>query len=379
MLAILLVAAVSALLSFFCSLSEAALYAITPSKIEELSRAGHTGGRRLVDLRARIDEAIAAILTLNTIANSLGATIAGSLVGRYYAEHGNIATLVFGVLFTLLVLYFSEIIPKTLGVTHAERLAPVLALPIQKMIWLFKPMIWTSRGITRLIRRQRSADADAPSEQEILALAEMGRRAGTLLEDEARWAVNALRLNDVAAKDLMTPRIVVTMLPADLPVADAPNYPEHWAFSRLPIVNDNDPDDVAGIVHRRDVFDNLVHKPRSEWENKTLRDLARPAVFVPETIRCNELLRRFITTRQHLIVVTNEYGGMEGIISLEDVIEFMLGEEIVDPFDRHIDMQEYARRLARRRLETIKPPAGPVLPAPPRRESDAETEGEEGL
>ncbi|MDK2972025.1 MAG: magnesium and cobalt exporter, family [Candidatus Sumerlaeota bacterium] len=349
MLAIFIVTALSVIFSFLCSLMEAAFYSITPSKIEEMRSGGDVRGIRLARLRLNVDEPIAAILSLNTIANTLGATLGGSLVGRYYAENGSIASAVYGLIFTVLVLYISEIVPKTLGVTYADRLAPAFSAPLLLLIRLMKPFVVSSQVLTQTIRKGGPESGGAPSEREILALAEMGARAGTLLPDEARWAINALRLNDVIARDLMTPRTVVYVLPVELPLAEVAQRSEHWTYSRLPVVRDNDPDQVEGIVHRRDVFDELVTHDDAELEGRTLKDLAQAAHFVPETLPCNELLRMFLENRQQLLIVTNEFGGMEGVISLEDILEYILGEEIVDPHDKHIDMQEVARRKAERR------------------------------
>jgi len=344
--AIVIVTIVAAVISALCSIMEAALYSIPPSKIEELRAAGDKGGERLHRLRENVDQPIAAILTLNTIANTVGAALAGGLVA---AAYGSTWSGVYGGIFTLIILFFAEIIPKTLGVTYSHKLAPLFSGPMSGLIIVLYPFIAASQVITSSLRRGNTSPA-APSEKELLALTEMGAREGTLLPDEARWAVNALRLNDVEARDLMTPRTVTYMLPVDLTLADISRHREHWSFSRLPVVRNNDPDRVEGIIHRREVFDALVDLPDEEKAIKTLRDFMHPATFVHDRIRCNELIRMFLENRQHLLVVTNEYGGMEGVISLEDVLEFILGEEIVDPHDKHEDMQEEARRIAQRRL-----------------------------
>ena len=352
MMLIVLVTLVSAGLSFLCSLMEAAFYSIPPSKLEELRRAGDKGAERLARMREKVDRPIAAILTLNTFANSAGASIAGFLVGR---EFGDVWVGIYAFIFTGIILYLSEIVPKTLGVTHAERLAPRLAAPIELIARItYKPFIWAAEFITSQIRKGRSGEG-VPSEQEILGMAEMGARAGVIHKEEAQLVANVLRLDSKVARDLMTPRVVVYVLPTDLPLTHVKAHSEHWTHSRLPVVKNNDPDQVEGIVHRRDVFDELVTKSPEQLAGRTLRDLMHPAVFVPDKIPCNELLRMFIRERQHLMVVTNEYGGMEGVIALEDVLEFILGEEIVDPHDKHVDMQQHAKELASRRRRPAAP------------------------
>jgi CBS domain containing-hemolysin-like protein len=368
MIAIVVVTLLAAGISFLCSLMEAAFYSIPPSKIEEMRRNGSRNGERLARLRENVDEPIAAILTLNTCANTLGASVAGAMVAAQFPQF-DAAAAIYGVAFTIIILYCSEIIPKTIGVTYASTIAPRASRLLLWMIVVLKPFVLISQLITKRLRREEEGNAHAPTEQEILALAQMGAEAGTILPDEARWAMNALRLNDVRAKDLRTPRNAVFTLPADLPLNMVSKQSKHWTFSRLPIVNNNNPDEVEGIVHRREVFDELVARTPEELATRKLRDLARPAVFVPDSTRCNELLRKFLDNRQQLIIVTDEYGGMEGVIALEDVLEFLLGEEIVDPHDKHADMQDYARLLARRRLEKLqqRSGAGDATPKTPRK------------
>jgi len=352
-LAIVVVTVLAASLSFLCSLMEAAFYSIPPSKIEEMRRKGDRNGVRLAKLRENVDEPISAILTLNTFANTLGAAVAGAMVAAQFPRF-EAAAAIYGVIFTIIILYIAEIIPKTIGVTYSHRVAPSMSRFLVWLIIIFLPFVRISQQITKRFRQVEEKHPHAPTEQEILALAQMGAEAGTILPDEARWAMNALRLNDVRAKDLRTPRNAVFTLPADLPLSMISKQSRHWTFSRLPIVNNNNPDEVEGIVHRREVFDELVSRKPEELARKTLRDLAKPAVFVPDSTRCNELLRKFLDNRQQLIIVTDEYGGMEGVISLEDVLEFLLGEEIIDPHDKYADMQEYARLLARRRMEKLQ-------------------------
>lgn len=334
--------------SFFCSLVEASLYSISAGRVEELKKAGSRNGIRLHQLRQRIDEPIAAILTLNTIANSMGPALAGSLIGRYFAQNPDLATLIYSIILTIIILIFAEIIPKTLGVTFADRVAPVVSGPVLVVIFVTKPLVFLSSIVTRFLKR-KTQEESAPTENEILAMAEMAVKAGKLRKDEGKWLTNALLLNDVTAKDLMTPRTVVYMLPADLPLSQVQSQSDHWSHSRLPVVHNNNPDKVEGIIYRRTIFDYIVNEGKENLENKTLRDLMRPAQFVPETIPASDLLNKFIESQEHLLVVTNEFGGMEGVISLEDVLEFILGVEIVDPYDKFPDMQAHARVMAQRK------------------------------
>jgi CBS domain containing-hemolysin-like protein len=351
LIAILAISLGTAILSFLCSLSEASLYSITAGKVEELRDSGSANGKRLHRLKQNIDEPIAAILTLNTIANSMGPAMAGSLIGRTFAENPDLATFIFSLGMTVIILLFSEIVPKTLGVTYADKLAPLLSLPIVTVIVCIKPLLMLTKLMTNVIKPADGEATAAPSENEILAMAKISEKAGKISSDEALWLTNALLLNDVSAKDLMTPRTVVYMLPTDLPLSMVSANSDHWSHSRLPLIHNNNPDKVEGIIYRRTVFDHLVRDDKETLAKTRLRDLMRPAVFVPETIPANELLRKFIESQEYLIIVTNEFGGMEGVISLEDVLEFILGVEIVDPYDKFPDMQAHARMMAQRKAK----------------------------
>ncbi|MDX1973537.1 MAG: CNNM domain-containing protein [Candidatus Sumerlaeia bacterium] len=351
LIAIIIISICTAMFSFFSSMAEGALYSITPGKVEELRAKGTANGLRIYKMKQNIDEPIAAILTMNTISNSLGPALAGSLIGRAFAESPDLATLIYGCLMTCFLLMFSEILPKTLGVTYADRIAPLLTIPILIIIFLMKPLLFLTRTVTSFFKPSNIDEVTAPSENEILAMAKISEKAGKISSDEALWLTNALLLNDVTAKDLMTPRTVVYMLPTDLPLSMISANSDHWSHSRLPLVHNNNPDKVEGIIYRRTVFDHLVRDDKETLAKTRLRDLMRPAVFVPETIPANELLRKFIESQEYLIVVTNEFGGMEGVISLEDVLEFMIGVEIVDPYDKYPDMQAHARMMAQRKAK----------------------------
>jgi len=316
--------------------------------VEALRRVGSRSGQTLAHLRAHIDRPIAAILTLNTISNSAGAMYAGALVQRHVGAEW---VTLFAVCLTFAILFFSEIIPKTLGAVHASSIAPHAAWFIDLLVRVFWPFVWLCRHITRWVGG--GLIEHVASEDDLLAMAQHGAKHGELLPEEARWVANALRLDSVSARDLMTPRPVVYSLPVDMPLGAIKTNSAHWVHSRLPLVKDDKPDEVEGVVLRRDVFDALV-EGRVEL---TMRDLMKPALFVPDTMPANMLLRTFIHERQHLAVVVDEFGGLSGVITLEDVLEELLGEEIVDEHDVHVDMQEFARRRAARRLQARAPSA----------------------
>ncbi len=325
--------------SFLCSLFEAALYAITPSQLALLLEQGRSGSRKLSELRADVEEPIAAILTINTITHTVGASVCGALVADHFG--GNTAVGVFAAAFTVAVLLLTEIIPKSYGVRHAVRLAPLIVWPLQAMIWSVWPIVKISGWLMRLLTGGEKHGG--PTEDEVVVMSRLAAEGGNLRPQERRWVERALRLDQVTAKDLLTPRPVVERVEADVRLAELRETAPDWSHSRLPVIENGDVDAVVGVVMRREIMNALV---RGE-EDKTIRELMTPPRFVDESTPANELLDQFIAERRHLVCVRSEFGGFQGIVTLEDVIEQMLGSEIVDEVDEVGDPQAHARRRAR--------------------------------
>ena len=330
------VAALTLLASFVCSLFEAALYAITPSQLELLKKKGTHGAERLARLREDVEEPIAAILTINTVAHTVGAAWLGAMVGEQF---GSQAVGIFAAVFTFLVLTVTEIIPKSVGVRYAQVLGPRIAWPLQVMIWSAWPIARPARVAMRMLTG--AGGEKGPTEDEVVVFSSLAAKHGEVRSDEHQWVRNALRLDRFTAGDLRTPRTVVETLPADELVQAVIERPSRWVHSRVPIVEEADPDRVIGIVFRREVFDTGLGSGR---EDLKLRDLMHPIRFVPETMPAHHLLDLFIKERKHMVAVADEYGGFEGVVTLEDVLECLLGAEIVDEHDEFVDMQEIARR-----------------------------------
>lgn len=330
------------IVSAICSLCEAVLYSLTASQIEMLKKSGHSSAIILQELRADINEPITAILTLNTIANTIGASISGAAVAKLM---GDDSLIWFSAIFTFTILVFSEIIPKTIGVTFAYKLAPVAAYPIKGMVILLKPIIWFCRLITSLLPTRK--DEGNISAEELQTIAALSLESGGIEADEEKVINNILGLKTKIVREVMTPRTVTFSLDEHLTVEGAMKMVIRLgSHSRLPVY-DSEPDNVTGIVLRKDVL-------QAAAEGKTdlvLSDLIHPVHFVPETAPLNRILIDFFDRRQHLFVVVDEYGSMTGVISLEDVIEEIVGREIVDETDRDKDMRELARS---RNLETRK-------------------------
>ena len=331
--------------SFVCSLCEAALYAVSRARVEQLADSGSPRGRRLQKLREDIGKPIAAILTLNTISNTVGATLAGWVAADLFDSVG---VGVFSGVFTLGILYLSEIIPKTVGVVYADALAPHLAGVVQWMILGLRPLVWAGQLVSRLL--PKAGGSGRMIEEDLLALARLGHRAGTLRADEARWVQNALNLDRLKVSDILTPRTVVASIPQDTLIADAWRMLMDRRHSRVPVTEEGDLDRITGIVLRCDVHDaDAVGKG-----DRAVGEIMRPPTFVPETMRVSDLLAKFLRERRHLFIVADEYGGTEGVVTLEDALEALLGTEIVDESDREADLQRAARRKAAERLEAAQ-------------------------
>jgi CBS domain containing-hemolysin-like protein len=323
------------LVSCICSLLEAALYSLSASQIEILAKEHRTSGKILKKLYADIQQPISAILTLNTLANTGGAAIAGA---AFVGVFPDTREAYFTIAISLSVLIFSEIIPKTAGVVYARPLARLIAHPIQWLVWIFAPFIWLNRFITQLITRGGQADHGIAPE-EIAIIARMSRQAGSISHEQERVISNILSLENLRVRDIMTPRTVVFTLNRNLSLDEARLQAGSWPHSRVPLYAE-DREAIVALALRRDVFLAIAEGR----ENTRLSDVERAVHTVPEAARASQLLQEYITRREHLFVVVDEYGVFSGVITLEDVIEEIVGQEIVGEFDPVVDMRERARR-----------------------------------
>ena len=346
MTGILVVAAVTLGISFLCSLLEAALYSVTPAQLEVLKKQRVFGARRFARFREDVEEPIAAILTVNTLSHTVGSSVLGFMVGEHYGGDESVkqtAIAVFGAVFSFLVLSVTEIVPKSVGVRYAGYLVPYLVWPLQILIIASWPIARPSKWV--MTRLTGSGTIHGPTEDEIIALSRMAHRGGSVTVREMRWVENALGLDKVSAHDLMTPRTVVRSVSAAWTVAEFIQAATEWRHSRFPVFEGDDPDRLIGMVLLRDAYDALSRGTG----DALVGDLVHPLDMVPEGMKGPELIEKFIRGKRHMVAVIDEYGGFEGIVTLEDVLECLIGDEIVDEHDEHVDMQELARRLARRR------------------------------
>lgn len=333
MLTLVLAVSAAILISFTCSLAEAALYAIPWSSIEQMRNAGRRSGELLYKMRTEVDKPIAAILTLNTVANTAGSTIAGA---AFLAVYGPAHMALFATIFTLLILAFGEIVPKTLGVAHATGIGRLLARPLHFLIRCLAPILWLTGLLTRLLKSGN--DTPVVSEDDIRAMTRLSRQAGRIQPYEENFVRNVLSLDQKRVYEIMTPRTVVFSLPDDLTVEEAYRDPRIWHFSRIPVYGE-DNEDLVGLVERR-TLGKLYSQGKKDLR---LSAIMRPLHFVQETQTLDVLLREFLKTHVHLFAVLDEYGGLAGVVSLEDVLEEILGSEIMDESDKIADLRALAR------------------------------------
>jgi CBS domain containing-hemolysin-like protein len=353
----LVYAAVALFFSFLCSVAEAVVLSVSPSYIAHLVSEGRKSARLLERIKHDIDRSLAAILTLNTIAHTVGAGGAGAEAAAYFGDrYVGIAMAVL----TLLILFLSEIIPKTVGALYWRRLAPAAARFVQILIWGLFPLIVVSERLTKLLTRGKTVHRF--NREEFEALADIGEEGGQLDARESRILRNLFRFPNLRARDVMTPRTVVFALQQDMTVAEALDKHADMPFTRIPIYGENR-DDVKGFVLKTDI---LLHQHR-EQSDLRLRMLRRDLHAVVETAPLSPVLEALLDYRAHILLVVDEYGGMGGVVTLEDVVETLIGIEIVDEADKIDDM----RRLARERWEKRMKALGitPVIePKPPSEE-----------
>ncbi|MEW8624953.1 MAG: hemolysin family protein [Candidatus Thiodiazotropha sp.] len=329
--------------SFLCSVAEAVILSVTHPYISVLEKEGHNASYLLRKMKQNINDPLAAILTLNTTAHTIGAAGAGAQAAVVF---GSAYVGVASAVLTLMILIFSEIIPKTLGAHYWRQLAPLTAYVLQFLIWILYPFIWMSALLTKLlsggeVHGQFRRD-------EFAAMAQAGADEGKLEQHESLILKNLLLLRETRVSDVMTPRTVVFSLDEDMSVSDYLEQHNSSRFSRIPVFKDNR-DHVTGFVLRSDL---LLSHARGNSENP-LTVYRREITAVPNSSSLQASFETFMEKRSHIMLVVDEYGSMEGILTLEDIVETLLGIEIVDEGDKIEDMRKLARRLWKKRAANM--------------------------
>lgn len=325
--------------SFLCSLLEAVILSLSRGHIESLIAQGHLYGQLLKEYKTNIDRPLAAILTLNTVSHTIGASGVGAEV--YSLGGGDKWVTLASVVLTILILVLSEIIPKTLGAVYCKQLAALSVYIIRAMMWILYPIVVSLETISGWLTPETQSRI---SREEVKAVAELGQTEGALQHQENRVIQNLLALRNIRVKDILTPRSVMLAFKKDAKIKDVVEKHSPIRFSRIPVYG-KDLDDVTGVVNRYKILSGYSEGS----EEDDLGSITREIYVVPDTKSVAATLDVFLQKREQLFLVVDEYGGTEGIITLEDVIETLLGVEIVDEFDAVKDMRKLAKQLWERR------------------------------
>lgn len=343
MLLVFILAVGSALLvSTTCSLFEAVLLSLTTSQVEMMIDTHPRQAENLKKLKENIEQPITAILTLNTAAHTIGATVAGASAVTLFGQNGLIW---FSLTFTLVILLVTEILPKTIGVTFARQIGPYIVVPLKTSIAVLKPLIWVAQLMTRLV--PNSQKSHQISAEELKTIASLSRKSGEIEADQEKVIANILQLGSKTVRQVMTPRTVTFSASQTLTIKEAARLEGKWRMhSRVPVY-DGEPDNVVGIVLSQDV----LMAAAVGQDTLKLSQIMRPVHFVPETAPLDRIFIDFFERYQHLFVVVDEYGSVTGVISMEDILEEIIGREIVDESDKARNMRELAM-IRKKKLHT---------------------------
>ena len=335
--------AVALIFSFLCSIAEAVLLSVTTAHITVLEQEGRSSGTLLRELKSDINKPLSAILTLNTIAHTMGAVGAGAQAAIVF---GSAWVGLASAVLTLMILVFSEIIPKTLGATYWRSLASMTAHSLKFLVWVLYPFVKLSELLTKGLSRNR--ELEGFSREEFAAMADLGEQEGQLEERESLILKNMFLLHETRVTDVMTPRPVVFSLPESLAVSEY--FDSHYdsRFSRIPVYS-GDREQLTGFVLKDDL---LLAQARNNTAN-TLAHYRRDLPALLDTTSLSDAFEEILHKRGHIMMIVDEYGGMEGIITMEDILETLLGLEIMDESDKTADMQQHARRMWRKRAQEM--------------------------
>ena len=329
--------------SFLCSIAESTLLSVSVSFVKTLEIKGNKSAKLLKKFKEDINRPLSSILSLNTIANIVGAAGVGAQATAIWGDA------YFGLVsatLTIMMLLLSEIIPKSIGTRYWRILAVPVSMMINVMIYMMYPVVWASKGITKLVSGNKPQEK--VSREEIAALTDIGLEEGIFAESESKTIKNLIRSRSIKANEVMTPRTVVVSIQEDTCLSEFFDDPEVRRFSRFPIYGKN-PDNITGYVLKYDITDRLSKGDA----DIPIRDIRRPVVICFENITIPKLFDIMLKKKEQIAVLVDEYGGMSGIVTLEDIIETIFGFEIIDERDAQADMQQLAKDKWRARAETL--------------------------
>ncbi|MCQ2973343.1 MAG: hemolysin family protein [Bacteroidales bacterium] len=334
----------SLLISFICSLMESVLLSVTPIFIKINENSKSKGVKKLCKLKSDVDRPLAAILSLNTIANTAGAAMVGAQAAKVY---GSESLGIVSAILTILILVFSEITPKTIGAKYWEKLAGLVGHLISITYIITFPLVIIVQQLTKLFKKDKNTPTI--SREEISALATIGTEEGIFKEKENTIIQNLMKLRNYRVSDIMTPRVVVSVADENMTLGQFLDNKDYLRFSRIPIYNGND-ENIIGYVFRQQVMESLAE----DHDSMKLKDMKRDIVVVPNTKPVISLWEDLLKKKEQIALVVDEYGGMDGIATMEDIIETLLGFEIIDEKDTVADMQQYARERWQQRQNKYK-------------------------
>lgn len=322
--------------SALCSVLEAMILSTTTAEIESLKKSHFKRGEKLEQYKLSLEETSSAILSLNTIANTLGATMVGGLAVQIWPMDENVLFKISSIM-AVAILFFSEIIPKNVGVIYRSSLQPILIFPLAWVCAIMTPISRVVGFVVRAILKPGEQETD--SDEEIMLLAEKSEKEGTLTSNERELINNALSLDEILVHEIMTPRTVVHSVSDEETVGSLLESSKNIPFARLPIYHEQT-DNITGIVRRRD----LLAAAAKDEDHVRLSELANEVVFIPDNATADNALQTFLKNHQQLAIAVDEFGSMSGVITMEDVIEHIIGQEIFEDDDPAVDMRELARR-----------------------------------
>lgn len=329
-------AVLSILVSFVCSILEAALLSLTPSYIAHQKLQNPRLYERLKVLKDKVDQPLAAILTLNTVAHTVGATGVGAQVTVVF---GNGYLGIASAVMTILILVLSEILPKTIGARYWPQLAPFLPPLLNAMILILKPFILLSDAMMRLFGGK---EPEYDIRQEIKAMTVLGRELNKLDEDEQRVISNILDLHEIKVREIMTPRTVCDYIQPDQTIGGLKERVRDSQFSRYPVIGEDEA--PLGVIFRYDAL-------AAEDDEATVESIVKPIKVVPEFTSVETLMTQLMHERQHMALVYDEFGGWRGLVTLEDIMETIIGKPIMDETDDIPNMRRFAKRRWEHRVK----------------------------
>jgi CBS domain containing-hemolysin-like protein len=327
--------------SFLCSIMESVLLSTPAPFLLVKQEEGHAWAKAFASLKVNIDKPLSAILSLNTVAHTVGAAGVGAEAVKVFGEayFGAVSAIL-----TLLILVITEIIPKTIGAQYWRILAKTSYFIMKSMIFITYPLVFFSAFITKMISSDQKGKTT--SREEVAALASIGKDEGLFTEKENKIIQNIIKLKNVSVTEIMTPRVVVAVADENLPLSEFLRNKNYLRFSRIPVYTGND-ENITGYVFRQSVFENLAE----DKHTLKLKDIKRDILVVSSSTMLFSLWEKLLEKKEQIAIILDNYGGLEGIVTMEDVIETLLGLEIVDEKDTVADMQMYARERWKARQE----------------------------